>query len=138
MAFSKNNLFRQLDQRKRIDWALELKNGREAYEFLVGAVKQDLLNVHQTRNALIALFRIRGHGTATDVLQVFVESARHINKDIRSEAVQLAIGLVRFSRLTDKEPLDFSDEQAKILRNAIDEGLTPKVKALARDFFGVR
>jgi len=129
------NLLRQLDEPEIIDWALELKNGREAYVFLINALKQDTLNVNQTVNALHALFRIRGHGSREEVLQALVESAQNANKQIRSEAVQLATGLVKLSHLADKEPLNLSEQQVKTLREATTRGLTTKAHALAADFF---
>src|SRR5260370_13387069 len=97
MSFRAENLLEQLDKREMIDWALELKNGKEAYAFLMRALGSDALNINQTRNGLHALFLIHGHGNNSDILQKFVEFATHPDKEIRSEAVQLAIGLVQFT-----------------------------------------
>jgi hypothetical protein len=134
MAFSADNLLRQLDQPEIIDWALELKHRNEAYIFLMQAVRSGQLNVNQTRNALHALFRIAYHEHGHEALQTFVEFANHGNQVIRSEAVQLAIGLVRWASKWERAPLVLSDEQATVLRSAVARGLTPKVTELAREF----
>jgi hypothetical protein len=135
MAFSSNNLLKQLDQINIIDWALELKHGKEAYIFLMQEVKSGQLNVNQTRNALHALFRIRYHGSSADVLQAFIDMADHPDISIRSEAVQLAIGLVRFTNKMEKNPLVLSETQERTLRKAVVRGLSAKVTELANEFF---
>jgi len=137
MKFSSENLLAQLDNPEIINWALELKNGKDAYAFLMQAVGGAQMNVNQTLNGLHALFRIRDHGNRTDVLQKFIDLAMHPNKEIRSEAVQLAIGLVRFSIKRENVPLLLSDEQEKALRMAMAQGLTDKVSQLAGDFFAL-
>jgi len=134
MPFSSDNLLKELDQPKIIDWALELKNRKEAIEFLMQAVQGDTLKKHQFRNALHALFRIAFPENATPVLQSFVDLSSHKDMRVRSEAVQLLIGLVRVSRDL-KEPLLLSDTQEKVLQKALAKGLTPKVQSLARSFF---
>ncbi len=135
MAFSSENLLKQLDQPEIIDWALELKHRHEAYAFLMQALRGGQLNLNQTRNALHALFRIGYHEHGPEILQTFVELANHGDEAIRSEAVQLTIGLVRWASKWEHAPLALSDEQARILRNAVARGLTPKVTQLAHDFF---
>src|SRR6266571_8479983 len=126
MPFSSENLLKQLDQPGTIDWVLELKNRREAFAFLMQAVKGDKLNQNQFRNALHALFRIAFPENATEVLQTFVDLSAHPDIAIRSEAVQLAIGLVRASTNL-KTPLLFSDAQERSVREAVARGLTTKV-----------
>ena len=135
MPFSAENLLTQLDQSEIIDWALELKHRHEAYDFLKKALKGSDFNVSQTRNALHALFRIGYHERAPEILQTFVEFAAHPNVEIRSEAVQLAIGLARWSSKWEKAPLLLSEQQERALPKAIAEGVTPKVAGLAKDFF---
>jgi hypothetical protein len=50
--------------------------------------------------------------------------------------VKLGFAEVRkLGHLTDKEPLNLSEQQTRILRDAISQGLTPRVKASAEDFF---
>src|SRR5215469_15640847 len=134
MPFSSDNLLRELDQPEIIDWALELKNRKEAFEFLMQAVQGEKLNKNQFRNALHALFRIALPENAPPVLQSFVDLSSHEDMKVRSEAVQLAIGLVRVSRNL-KEPLLLSDMQKKSLQKALAKGLTAKVDSLARSFF---
>ncbi len=137
MTFSSEKLLNELDrnpdQIPRF-WATELKNGKDAYAFLTKAIRSSELNVDQMRNALHALFRIRGHGSSSDVLEIFVELASHPNREIRSEAVQLAIGLVRFINDAEKIQMRLSDKQEESLRAAVAVGLTPKVAELAANF----
>jgi hypothetical protein len=105
------------------------------------------LNGNQMRNALHALFRIltvQDRGSLVDVLETYIALARHPTKEIRSEAVQLAIGLVRYinsttvryTNITIPVPITFSDKEEKALRDAMALGLTPKVADLAAKFFG--
>jgi hypothetical protein len=135
MPFSPENLLTQLDRRDIIDWALELKNGKEAYAFLMQTVGTPKLNVGQTRNGLHALFRIYRHGSAADVLQKFVDLAANADQEVRSEAVQLAIGMVRFCNHAGNAPLSLSKTQERVLRDATARGLTKKVAELAAGFF---
>lgn len=134
MPLSEAKLLEELDQHAIINWAVELKNGKEAYEFLMRTIGSDALNVRQTLNALHALFKIRGHGDSKDLLQKYVDLFGHSVLSIRSEAVQLAIGLVRFSRRYDKEPLFLSEEQRLAVRSAMARGLTNKVSSVAAEF----
>lgn len=136
MPFSSENLLRELDQPRIIDWALELKNRKEALEFLMEAVQGNKLNKNQFRNALHSLFRIAFPENASHVLQTFVDLSAHQNIRIRSDAVQLAIGLVRVSTNL-RDPLLFSDAQEESLRKAVAKGLTPKVANLTRSFFAM-
>jgi len=134
MPFSSDNLLKELNQGKIIDWAVELKNGKEAYTFLVTTLNEGNLNVNQTKNALHALFRIRGHGSELEVLRTCLLLTGHASKAVRSEAVQLCIGLVHLSRLHSKRPLTITPDQHKILRKAVSEGLSPEVAGLATTF----
>lgn len=134
MSFSSANLLSQLDQPKIIDWALELKNGREAYAFLLNAIRGGKLNSNQTLNGLHSLFRIRHQGTNSEVLHLFVEMSQHHDLKIRSEAVQLAVGLVSFVNKMEQDPLILSDEEDRALRRAVQLGVTPKVKRIAHAF----
>src|SRR5438105_2252782 len=70
-------------------------------------------------------FRIRNHGDSAEVLQAFIESARHKNKNVRSEAAQLAVALVRLNRKYSREPRTLSNQDAEKMRRAMAEGLTP-------------
>jgi len=137
MALSREKLLHQLDQEELVDWAPELKNGKEAYEFLTTVLGKGTLSVNQTRNGLHALFRIRTHGNNTEVLRRFLELATHPDLEIRSKAVQLAIGLVRYTLMTDVvgvSPIMLSEDQREVLRNALAAGLTPRVTEIAREF----
>ena len=136
MPLSSDNLLKQLNQRKIIDWALELNNGPESYQFLLTALKEDCLNINQTRNALHALFRIRRHGDSAEVLHAFVESAKNPILGIRSEAIQLVIGVVKFSHLyPEPRKLQLSKDQLRTIKGARIAGLSRKVERLAADFF---
>jgi hypothetical protein len=134
MAFSSENLLKQLDQPEIIRWALELKNRKESFAFLTQAVRDEQLNKNQFLNALHMLFRMAFPENATEVIQIFVDLTAHPEIAIRSEAVQLAIGLVRLSTNL-KTPLFFSKAQEKSVREAMSRGLTTKVAGLAREFF---
>lgn len=134
MTFSSENLLKQLDQPETIDWALELKNRKEALAFLMQAVRGNQLNENQFRNSLHALYRIAFPENTTEILQTFVDLSAHPDMAIRSYAVQLAIGLVRTSKNL-RTPLIFSDSQEKSLREALARGLTPNVADLTRNFF---
>lgn len=136
MAFSPENLLSQLDQPGTIDWALELKNRREAFAFLMHAVRGGELNQNQFRNALHMLFRMAFPENTDQVLQTFVDLAAHTDIVIRSEAVQLAIGLLRVSTNL-RTPLVFKDAQERSVREAMARGLTTKVAALAAEFFAI-
>jgi hypothetical protein len=138
MPFSSRNLLRELNQHGEFNWALELKNGKEAYAFLMSVVGGPELNVTQTRNGLIALFRIRDHGTGSEVLQKFVETSAHPNKRIRSKAVGLAIGLARFSAQCERVPVLLSASQERILREALLLGVTKKVEKFAEKYLSTR
>lgn len=137
MPFSPQNLLRELKQPGEFNWALELKNGKEAYAFLITAIGTPQLNVTQTRNGLHALFIIQDHGTRAEVLEKFVQTSSNANKRIRSTAVQLAIGLVRLSAVSairGKVPASLSADQNETLRGALRLGLTRKVTELAQNY----
>ena len=136
MSFSSENLLGQLDQPETIDWAPELKNRTAGFAFLVQTVKGEKLNPNQFRNALHMLFRMAFPENAHEVLQIFADFAAHQDIAIRSEAVQLAIGLLRTSTKL-KTPLLFSDSQERSVREAMSRGLTTKVAELAREFFTI-
>lgn len=135
MPFSSENLLKQLDNPEIIDWALELKHRHEAYAFLMEALRSGRLNLNQTLNGLHALFRIGYHEHGAQILQAFVEMAAHADERVRSEAVQLAIGLVRWASKWEQNPLALSDAQERSVREAMSRGLTTKVANLAREFF---
>jgi hypothetical protein len=97
-----------------------------------------VLNANQTINALHALFKIRHHGNTPEVLQVFVELSCHLDQRVRSEAVQLAVGLVEFTRSRERVPMGLLDDQAKALGTALGNGgLTPKAAHLVRKFLAL-
>jgi hypothetical protein len=136
MPFSSENLLKDLDQRRIIDWSVELKNRKEALAFLMQSVHSNQLNQNQFRNALHALYRLAFPENTTEVLQMFVDLSAHRDMAIRSYAVQLAIGLVRLSTSL-RTPLMFSDTQEKSLREAVARGLTPKVARIGKHFFSI-
>src|SRR5690348_18170194 len=126
MAFSSDKLLAQLDQPEIIEWALELQHREEAYSFILRAVKSGELNLNQIRNALHALFRIGYHNHAREILQEIIAMAGHPDRSIRSDAVQLAVGLVSWNAKWDKASIALSADQDKALRRALQNGVTPK------------
>jgi hypothetical protein len=126
MPFSSENLLRELDQRRRIDWAPELKSRKDGFAFLVQAVRGGRLNKSQFRNALHMLYRMAFPEYANEVLQILVDFTAHSDIAVRSEAVQLAVGLVHASKGL-KTPIDFSDAQRKLVRKALNLGVRKKV-----------
>jgi hypothetical protein len=136
MSFNSEKLLTELDQPRIIDWAVELKNRKDGFAFLMEAVRGDRLNHNQFLNALHMLFRMAFPENASEVLQTFVDLAAHPDITIRSEAVQLAIGLLRTSTNL-KTPLLFSDAQETSVVQAMTRGLTMKVANLAQEFFAI-
>jgi hypothetical protein len=139
MPLSSQNLLKELKQRRGdFNWALELKNGKESYAFLMHVIGTSELNVIQTRNGLHALFKIRGHGSTSEVLRKFVDLSTNPNQWIRSEAVELAIGLAKISAKCEKVPALLSPDQERTLRNAMGLGLSKKVTRLALGYFSTK
>jgi hypothetical protein len=134
MSFSSENLLKQLDQSEIIRWSLELNNRKEAFSFLVQAVKSGNLNKHQFINAIHMLFRMAFPENVAEVVQILADVSGYKDIEIRSEAVQLAIGLIRLSASL-KTPTLFSPPQESLIRDAMKQGLTPTVADLARDYF---
>jgi hypothetical protein len=134
MPFSSDNLLKQLDRPEIINWALELKNREEAFAFLMLAVRGDQLNRDQHLNALHMLFRMAFPENGDEVLRTLVNLSAHSDLAVRSEAVQLAIGLVRVSANL-RTPLAFSEAQEQAVRQSMVRGLTTKVRELAEAFF---
>ena len=138
MSFNSEKLPTELDQPRIIDWAVELKNRKDGFAFLMEAVRGDRLNHNQFLNAVHMLFRMAFPENASEVLQTFIDLVAHPDITIRSEAVQLAIGLLRTSNSTNlKTPLLFSDGQERAVRDAMSRGLTTKVADLAKRFFAI-
>ena len=134
MPFSSENLLKELDNPETINWSSELKNRSESFSFLIQAIKGEQLNKNQFRNALHMIFRMAFPENTGEALQALVDQTTHPDIALRSEAVQLAIGLVRVSKNL-RTPTLFSKAQEKAVRDAIDQGLTRKVAALAKKFF---
>jgi hypothetical protein len=133
MPFSSENLLRELNQRRRIDWAPELKNRKDGFAFLVQAIRGGRLNKNQFRNALHMLYRLAFPEYASEVLQILVDFTAHPDFAVRSEAVQLAVGLVYASKGL-RNPIVFSDAQRKLVRDAINLGVRKKVADWASKF----
>lgn len=135
MPFSSDNLLRHLDRPEPVRCALNTKSGRETYAFLLHKLGSPDLNVNQHVNGVHVLFKMRAFGHREEVLDKFSELATHPRQEIRSEAFQMAVGLVKFSIMSERNPLILSEEQDKHLRDAIHSGLSTKATRLARDFF---
>ena len=127
MSFSPTALLESLESPEIRDWHLELKHGLEAYAFLIDAIRRRTLSSNQMRNALHALFLIRGHGSSEEVLDVLVDASLDHDCLVRSEAVQLALGLEWFSASYEKKPVVLSEEHKRRLKLSFEEGLTPSV-----------
>jgi hypothetical protein len=87
-------LLEELDHDAIINWAIELKNGVEAYFFLMRTVGTNALNVRQTLNGLHALFKIRSHGDSNDVLQKYVGLFGQPSANAGTNRTHLAAGPV--------------------------------------------
>jgi hypothetical protein len=135
MSFSSDNLLKQLDHPEPVHRALNSEAGRETYAFLIKMLGRPELNVNQNVNGVHVLFKMRSFGNREEVLDKFTELATHPKAEVRSEAFKMAVGLVKFSIMSERNPLILSEDQDKNLRGAIQYGLTPKATRLARDFF---
>lgn len=135
MIFSSDRLLQQLDSVEIIDWAVDLKYRDDAYAFLVQSLARRELNDNQTRNALHAIFRIGVPEHIDDVFNVFIEFADASSPEIRTEAVQLAIGFARWVTKWGKRPLVPNEQQKNILKGAVSRGVSSRVSKLAHEFF---
>lgn len=135
MSFSSDNLLRQLDRPEPIHCALNTGSGHETYAFLLRELGRPELNVNQNVNGVHVLFKMRAFGKREEVLDKFSELATHPRQEVRSEAFQMAVGLVKFSIMSERNPLILSEDQDKNLRGAVQSGLSTKATRLARDFF---
>lgn len=128
-----DNLLRQLDRRQIVDWVPEMKLGRLAYDHIRAAVESGSLTTNQLRNALHALFRLRDHASWQEVFDLFVRFAEHEKKGVRTEAVKLAVGSLRFHRHYPLKPLTASEQDTAALRRALEKGVDPQIAALTKE-----
>lgn len=77
MLFSSDRLLNDLDSSRILDWSLELKCRKEAFEFLIHAVENNTLNYNQFLNALHLLYRMAFPEYSTRVLQTLVSASAH-------------------------------------------------------------
>ena len=129
-----DRLVSDLDRREIISWLPDMKLGRAAYDRIRTAVEQEALTTNQLRNALHALFRLRSHATEQEVFDLFVRLTEHQDERVRSEALQLAIGVIRMHREYPMQPLVTSEHHTAAFRRALALGVSQKVATLARDF----
>jgi hypothetical protein len=129
-----NRLVSDLNRREIIDWLPDMKLGRPAYDRIRAAVEHEVLTVNQLRNGFHALFRLKDHATDQEVFDLFVRFTEHADERVRSEALQLAIGLIRFHRSYPMQPLVVSERDTDAFRRALALGVSQKVAALARDY----
>jgi hypothetical protein len=134
MVFSPERLLKELDQPNPIEWSLELNYRKEAYAYLQAAVRANDLNPNQFRDALHALLLIAFPENVAGVLETFFDVSRSADIVIRSEAVRLALGIVRLSRKL-REPVVLSQAQELALGDAMANGLTPHVADVANEYF---
>src|SRR5262245_32659867 len=93
-----DRLVSDLDREEIISWLPDMKLGRPAYDRIRTAVEHEALTTNQLRNAFHALFRLRSHATEQEVFDLFVRFTQHSDVIVRSEAMQLAIGVMRMHR----------------------------------------
>src|SRR5262245_29228420 len=117
-----NRLVSDLNRREIIDWLPDMKLGRLAYDRIRTALEHEPLTVNQLRNAFHALFRLRSHATDQEVFDVFVRFTAHADERARSEALQLAIGLIRLHRSNPMQPLVVSERDTEAFRQALALG----------------
>ena len=130
-----NNLIRKLDSKADISWLPEMKLGRPAYDCIRQTLLTDTLTENQQRNALHALFRLRSHASDQEVFELYVQFASHPNKKIRSTAVKLGIGLLRFRRALEYITTPVAtNSDITAFRHALDLGIEQPIDTLAREF----
>lgn len=133
-----NNLLRHLDRKALASWVPEMKLGRPAYDFIRNALLGSTLTTNQQRNALRALVRLCSHASDQDVFRLYVQFSSHPNKKVRSEAVKLGIGLLRFRSNLEHISSPFAtDSDIAAFRHALDLGIDQTVDALAREFLAL-
>ena len=133
MDYDLARLLPQLDQEEIITWLVEMKAGRPAYDFTLAAMDGGTLTAFQLRNGLHALFRLRSHASDQEVFDIFVRYAQHPIQIVRSEAVQLGLGLWQFHRQYPLQPLTVSRQAFDTFRHAVEVGVSPRVADLAHD-----
>ena len=132
-----DRLVSDLDRREIISWLPDMKLGRPAYDRIRTAVERESLTTNQLRNALHALFRLRSHATEQEVFDLFARLTEHPDERMRSEAMQLAIGVIRMHRKYPMQPLVTSEHDMATFRRALTLGVSQKVDKLARDFLDI-
>src|SRR5450631_3606131 len=137
MDYDLARLLPQLDQEETITWLMEMKAGRPAYDFILAAMDSGKLTAFQLRNGLHALFRLRSHANDQEVFDIFVRYSQHPIQTVRSEAVQLGLGLWQFHRQYPLQPLTISRQDTATFRHAVESGVEPRVADLARDILRV-
>jgi len=133
MKEAHDNLLRQLDRRQIIKWIPEMNLGRPVYDRIHAAVESGNLTTNQLRNALHALFRLQHHGSWQEVFDLSVRFAEHEKKGVRTEAVKLAVGSLRFHKHYPLQALTASGQDIAALRRALDMGVDPQIAELARE-----
>ena len=129
-------LVRKLDRRDIVSWVPEMKLGKPAYLHLMGVMRKGELTENQTRNALHALFRLRGHGDETELLSLYLKFVADERIKVRSDAVKLVIGLVKMDKAMKRNRELLRAEDFRSLRSALDRGVEKPVEELARGFIG--
>jgi hypothetical protein len=133
MNYDLERLLSKLDQEKIIAWLPEMKAGRLAYDFIRAAMEGGTLTAFQLRNAMHALFKLRTHANDQEVFDIYVRFSQHQNQVVRSEAVQLGLGLWQFHRQYPLQALTVSRQDLDTFRHAVEVGVEPRVAELAHD-----
>lgn len=129
-------LLRKLDRRDIVSWVPEMKLGKTAYLHLMDALGVGALTENQSRNALHALFRLRGHGDEMELLRLYMNFVADARIQVRSEAVKLAIGLVKMRKVIKCDDEILLPSDLELIHAALLRGLVPPVEELAKGFIG--
>ena len=129
-------LLRKLNRRNVVSWVPEMKLGKPAYLHLMQALRGGQVTDNQVRNALHALFRLRGYGDEVELLRLYINFVADNRIKVRSEAVKLTIGLVKMHKAMKRrgEILLLSDFES--LRVALQRGIEKPVEELTKNFLG--
>jgi len=126
-----DSLVRKLDRKIDLRWEEEMRLGKPVYDHLIACLRAKTLTRHQLTNALIALFRLRTHGSEEEVFALLRDHTTHGEIRVRSKAVSLLIGMMNLHRL--RPPFDRGSSIDQI-KAGIALGLYTPVASLANDF----
>lgn len=126
-----DSLVLKLDRKIDLRWVEEMRLGKPAYDHLIGCVRAKTLKRHQLTNALICLFRLRGHRSEEELFALLRDHTTHRELRVRSKAVGLVIGMMRLHGL--RPPFDQGSSIDQI-KAGITLGLYAPIASLANEF----